>query len=132
MPQGQRGEVEHRVAVAGLGPVEHAGDPVLIGEDVGDLEVAVDERRGERAEGCPGDLAVAGDQTGGEAGDGSPRTPRAWPGRAPSAITDGWRHRIGAVGTGAAAIASASASRRAGSPSTLRKTSPTRSVTRSE
>src|SRR4051794_33252417 len=37
----QRGEVEHRVAMAGLGPVEHTGDPIAVGEHVRDLKVAM-------------------------------------------------------------------------------------------
>ncbi len=53
--EGQGGEVVEGVAPAGLRPVEHAGDLVAVGEDMGDLEVAVGEHRGPRPERGLGD-----------------------------------------------------------------------------
>ena len=35
------GEVEQRVALGRLGPVDDAGDLVTLNEDVGDLQVAI-------------------------------------------------------------------------------------------
>src|SRR5690348_18434505 len=41
----QDGEVVQGIALARLGPVDHAGDLVLVDEYVGDLQVAVREHR---------------------------------------------------------------------------------------
>ena len=80
------GEVEQRIALGRLGPVEHTGDLVALDEDVVDLQVAVDEHRRPRPERGLGEPAVAlddvrrqdvvGDQPRAlvdEAVDGSPR-----------------------------------------------------------
>jgi len=64
--QGEGGQVEQGVALACLGPVDDAGDLVVLDEDVGDLQVSVDEGRRPRAECGLGDLAVALDQVGGK------------------------------------------------------------------
>ena len=55
----QRREVEQGVALAGLGPVDDAGDLVIVDEDVGDLQVAVCEDRRPRSERSLGDPALA-------------------------------------------------------------------------
>ncbi len=62
----EAGEVEQRVALARLGPVDDAGDLVTVDEDVVDLQVAVDEHRCPRPERSLGELAVACDQVGGK------------------------------------------------------------------
>ena len=174
----QAREVVHGIALASLGPVDHAGDLVSVDEHVGDLQVAVREHRCPRSERRLGHLAVAPDQVSGQdvvrqqprafavevrcdlvetpagpsrqrascsrraaapaaahaaddAVDGSPRRPSAVPGRAASASTGGFRHRILGVGIGAIVIASTSTSVRAWSASIFRNTSPTRRVARS-
>src|SRR5258706_9859589 len=53
------GEIEQRVALGYLGPVEHAGDLVTGDKDVVDLQVPVDEDRSPRPEGCLGEPPVA-------------------------------------------------------------------------
>ena len=60
------GEVEQRVALGRLGPVDDAGDLVTVDEDVGDLQVAVGEHRCPRPERSLGDPAVARDHVGGK------------------------------------------------------------------
>jgi len=62
----QGGEVVQGIALARLGPVEHARDHVTVDEHVGDLQVAVREHRRPRPECSLGDPAVARDQVGGE------------------------------------------------------------------
>src|SRR5215468_1295128 len=62
----QDGEVVQGIALARLGPVDHAGDLVTVGEYVGDLQVAVDEHRCPRPERSLGNPAVARDQAGGK------------------------------------------------------------------
>ena len=74
--------------------------------------------------------APAAAHAAGDAADGSPRRPSALPGTAAIASTGGSRQRIAGVGIGAMAIARTSTSACAGSPSTFRNTSPTRSVAR--
>ena len=58
------GEVEERVALGRLGPVDDAGDLVTGDEDVVDLQVAVDEHRCPRPERSFGEPAVARDDVG--------------------------------------------------------------------
>src|SRR5882757_4942637 len=60
------GDVEERVALGRLGPVDDTGDLVTVDEDVVDLQVAVDEHRCPLPEGSLGELAVACDQAGGK------------------------------------------------------------------
>ena len=60
------GEVEQRVALGRLGPVDDAGDLVTVDEDVVDLQVAVDEHRRPRPERSLGEPAVARDHVGGK------------------------------------------------------------------
>jgi len=55
----QGGEVVQGIALARLGPVDHAGDLVTVDEHVGDLRVAVREHRCPRPERSLGDSAVA-------------------------------------------------------------------------
>src|SRR6266536_4956029 len=62
----QGGEVEERVALGRLGPVDDAGDLITGDEDVVDLQVAVDEHRCPRPERSLGELAVAYDHVGGK------------------------------------------------------------------
>src|SRR5215831_3622146 len=66
VPEREDGDVEERVALGRLGPVDNAGDLVTIDEDVVDLQVAVDEHRCPRPERGLGELAVARDQAGGK------------------------------------------------------------------
>ena len=61
-----RTDVEERVALGRLGPVDDAGDLITGDEDVVDLQVAVDEHRYPRPERSLGELAVAGDHVGGQ------------------------------------------------------------------
>lgn len=75
--------------------------------------------------------APAAVQAAGPAVERSPSRPRGVPRSAASASTDGWCHSTSGVGTGAVLVASASNAVRAGSASTLRNISPTRSVVRS-
>src|SRR6202035_4958855 len=60
------GEAEQAIALARLGPVDHAGDLVTGDEHVGDLKVAVREHRCPRPERSLGNLPVARDQVGGK------------------------------------------------------------------
>src|SRR4029077_10556248 len=57
----QAGEVVQGIALARLGPVDYAGDLVTVDEHVGDLQVAVREHRGPRAERSLGNPSVARD-----------------------------------------------------------------------
>src|SRR3954452_21903960 len=62
----QGGEVVQAVATARLGPVDHAGDLVIVEEHMGDLQVAVRKHRCPRSERSLGNSAVARDQVGGK------------------------------------------------------------------
>src|SRR5215469_12467841 len=64
VPEREDGDVEERVTLGCLGPVDDAGDLVTVDEDVVDLQVAVDEHRCPRPERSLGELAVAHDQVG--------------------------------------------------------------------
>jgi hypothetical protein len=61
VPEREDGDVEERVALGRLGPVDDAGDLVTVDKDVVGLQVAVDERRRPRPEYSLGELAVARD-----------------------------------------------------------------------
>ena len=62
----QAGEVVQGIALARLGPVDHAGDLVTVDEHVGDLQVAVREHRCPRPERSLGNPPVVRDQVGGK------------------------------------------------------------------
>src|SRR6266581_8699992 len=66
MSEREDGDVEERVALGRLGPVDDTGDLVTVDEDVVDLQVAVDEHRCPRPERSLGELAVTCDQVGGK------------------------------------------------------------------
>ena len=66
VPEGQDGEVVHGVTGGGLGPVDDPGDLAPVDEHVGELQVAVDERRRPRPERRLRDLPVAIDHLGGQ------------------------------------------------------------------
>src|SRR5258708_25171268 len=66
MSEREDGDVEERVALGRLGPVDDTGDLVTVHEDVVDLQVAVDEHRCPRPERSFGELAVTCDQVGGK------------------------------------------------------------------
>ena len=59
------GEVEQRVALGRLGPVEDTGDLVTVDEHMVDLEVAVNEHRHPRPQRSLGEPAVPRDHLGG-------------------------------------------------------------------
>src|SRR2546430_9105223 len=89
------GEVEERVALGRLRPVDDAGDLVTGDEDVVDLQVAVDEHRCPRPERSLGEPAVACDHVGGEEGVGDEPLPLAREARCEliQAPTRPWRQR---------------------------------------
>jgi hypothetical protein len=60
----QRGDVEQRVTLAGIGPVDDASDLVTLDEDLLDVQFAVDERRRLRPEHLVGETAIVGDDVG--------------------------------------------------------------------
>src|SRR5215472_18604573 len=62
VPQREAGQVEQRVALGRLGPVDDTGDLVTVDEDVVDLQVAMDEHWCPRPERSLGELAVTCDQ----------------------------------------------------------------------
>ena len=64
VPERESGEVEERVALRRLGPVDDAGDLIAGDEDVVDLQVAVDEDRCPGPERSFGEPAVACDHVG--------------------------------------------------------------------
>ena len=61
----QRGEVVHCIALAALGPVDDATHLVTVDEDMDNLQVTVDEHRGERPQRRLGDPTIAPDYLGG-------------------------------------------------------------------
>lgn len=59
VPEREGGEVEERIALGRLGPVDDAGDLVTRHEDVVDLQITVDEHRCPRPEHSLGEPAIA-------------------------------------------------------------------------
>src|SRR5215469_17992867 len=62
----QDGDIEERIALGRLGPVDDTCDLVTVDEDVVDLQVAVYEHRCPPPERSLGELAVTCDQVGGK------------------------------------------------------------------
>jgi hypothetical protein len=84
----QGGEIEERVALGRSGPVDDAGDLVTMNEDVGIVQVAVDEHRLPRPKRGLGEATVAHDHVGGKYLIGD--KPVALVGQAGCELVDAW------------------------------------------